>query len=300
MTGKWRTVIQFFMSIVRWDEVLIGVLMLFLGQAFNKFYGFRFEASIFLNLVIWFFFIKSSTLFLQVILSDGAEKSLPIDFTSITPSGDLRLIFTQVIWIFSILSAAMSFIPLMRIQDSAGFNRLSIMILSLFYFINFIFFLEPVQRVMGGMREFAYAFTNAFLLPALSFSIRQDFLKPALILAAFPIFLQFIVLKASENLEYYLEGKRLPADSLIARLGSSSTLKMIVLLALISGLTLFLETEISGIWYKAFILALECVTVILFSRSIVKQAPNWKYAYQLTRLLSIAMPVLMIAAVWPF
>jgi hypothetical protein len=155
------------MSIVRWDEVLIGVLMLFLGQAFNKFYGFRFEASIFLNLVIWFFFIKSSTLFLQVILSDGAEKSLPIDFTSITPSGDLRLIFTQVIWIFSILSAAMSFIPLMRIQDSAGFNRLSIMILSLFYFINFIFFLEPVQRVMGGMREFAYAFTNAFLLPGI-------------------------------------------------------------------------------------------------------------------------------------
>jgi hypothetical protein len=300
MTGKWRTVIRFFISIIRWDEVLIGVMMLFLGQAFNKFYGFRFDASIFLNLVIWFFFIKASTRFIKVIFSDGVDKSLPIDFTSTTPSGNLRLIFTQVIWIFSILTAVMSFIPLMRIRDSTGFNHLSIWIFSFYYFANFIFFLEPVQHVMEGMHEFIYAFANAFLLPALSFSIQQDFLKPALILTAFPVFLQLIVLKVGENMESCLEGKRLPADSLIARLGSPGTLRMTAILAMISGLTLFLETEISGIWYKTFIFTLESVTAGLYFRSIVKQTPNWKYAYQLTRLLSIAMPVLIIAAVWPF
>mgnify|MGYP000883463221 CR=1 FL=1 len=300
MTEKWKNLYRFFLSIVRWDELLIGSLLLLLGQAFNKFYGFRFDASIFLNLVIWFFFINTSSSFLDVVLSGDAEKTLPIDSTSTKPSGNLRLIFIQVIWVFSILMAAMSFIPLIRIQDSVGFNHLSIMILSLFYFINFIFFLEPAQRMLGGMREFAYALKNAFLLPALSFSIQQDFLKSALILAAFPVFLQLILLKASENLEYYLEGKKTPVDSLVARLGSPSTLKMITGLAIISGLTLFLETGISGFWYKVIILVLECLTASLYFRSIVRQTPNWEYAYRLTRLLSIMIPTLMIVVVWPF
>lgn len=300
MALKWKTLFRFFISIIRWDEVLTGILMLSLGQAFNQFYGFRINADIFLNLVFWFFLIKVSTSFLEVALSGESGRSIPIDLLHNGSSSNLRLLINQIIWMLSILTAAMSFIPLIHIHDSAGFNHLSIWILSFYYFVNFVFFLEPVQRVMVGMHEFTYAFANAFLLPALSFSIPQDFLKPALILTAFPVFLQLIVLKAGENIESCLEGKIIPADSLIARLGSPGALRMIALLATISGLTLFLETEISGIWYKAFIFTLDCVTAGLYIRSIVKQTPNWKYAYQLTRLLSIAMPVLMIAAVWPF
>jgi hypothetical protein len=300
MINKWIKSLAFFFSIIDWGEILNGILLLFLGMAFSRYYGYRFEWNKYLDLVMWYFFLKASTSCISAVLSGDVYASLEINKNLRMNAADIRSIWVRSFWVLSILLAVMSFIPLTQIYLRGDFSRLSLLIISLVYLGEFVFLLEPVQKVAGSMLAFIYAFTSAFLLPALCFSFSQDYLKSSLILITFPIFLQLIAWKVAIDLEKSIEQKKVPVFSLVERIGTSNSLYIITSLLILASFTLFLDTSITGIWNKLILLLFGLASAWFSFKSIRIQIPNWDRALILIRLLLVMTVIFIIAALWVF
>jgi hypothetical protein len=163
-----------------------GILLLLMGMAFAKYYGYRIVWGRYFDLCLWYFFIKLSSFCLRAILSGEVYASFEVSSHPNMNAADLRALVVKSFWILTILLIMMSFLPLIQLNDQKSFNSLALLIISLVYLNEFIFFLEPMQGILAGMAEFFYAISSAFLLPALCFSLSQNYLKSTLILVTFP------------------------------------------------------------------------------------------------------------------
>jgi len=300
MIQKWKKITGFYCSIVDWGEILNGFLLLLLGMTFNRYYGYRFEWENYINLCLWYFFLESSVYCLKAVLSGDVFSKLGIAGNARMNTVDFRLLMVRIFWVLAILFAAMGFIPLIQNHMQNRINGLSLLLISLVYVNSYTFFFEGLRKYLAGMLEFIYAFSCAFLLPALCFSLSQDYLKSTLILITFPLFILLIAWKVGANLEKSLKSKRIPAFSLVERLGPSNSLYVISSLLVLGTITLFLETNITGIWTKLILLPLGLAAAWFGFRSVRVQTPNWDKAYLLVRLLPAVVVISIIVSLWMY
>jgi len=295
-----RAVLKFFISIINWGDLFNGFLLLLLGFSFNRHYGYRFEWGVYLSLGVWFFFLQASANCLGAVLSGEVFDNLDIAVVEDRNAVEFRLLMVKCFWILAILFALMSFLPLVQIKNQVYFSYLSLFIVSTIYFCEYLFFIESLNNFFGGMREFLYAFSHAFLLPALCFSLSQDYIRANLILIIFPLFIQLIAWKTSFHLQDRLEGKKVPSSSMLEKVGSSNSLYIIVALLVLGCITLFLEVDITGILNKIFILPVGAAAAWLTFRSIRKQEPNWNWALALIKLLPAASILSIVSGLWVY
>ncbi len=298
MIQNFRKGLVFFLSRIDWGEMVIGFLMLLTGMAFNKHYGYRFAWSTYLYLCLWFFFLKASAACLVTVLSGEVYNRMSFGKNPKLNQAELRSLMVKSYWILSLALAATSFLPLIQIFNQIGFSALTLMILSMIYLAEFIFFIDTVQRQMAGMFEFCYALINAFFLPALCFSLAQNYLKPELIRVAFPLFIQLIAWRSANFLEERRRQKPIPSSSLIERLSTQNSLYILTALLVTGSLSLLLVWGFIGFWNILIILPIGFLAAWWVFCSLRMQNPNWERALVLIRLLPMITAVSMLAALW--
>lgn len=293
-----KKIIDLFLAEIDWLELLNGFLMILMGLVFTRHYGYRIEWLNFVNLCLWYLFLKSAIHCLDIILSGSIERNIRGNPSSNMNAVQFRTMVTMYFWVITITFMAVSFLPLYQIMDRGGLNRLSILIVSGVYLVELVFLLNYFNNLLSGLSEIGHAFTIAFLLPVLYFSLSRYYLKSSIILVTFPLFLQFTAWKIASNLDLGIRGKEIPTTSIIERIGVSDSLLTTAALTVLGCLTLFLDLELSRMLYKVIVLPFGLAAAWLVSKSIKTQKPYWEIAFFLISLLPFITSAVLIVSLW--
>ncbi len=293
-----KEIFRFLFLTIDWSELLNGILLILVGLAFNRNYGYRVLWPDLAKLSLWYISMKSGIFCLEVILSGklllNFQKSPGLKISD----RDFRTLLVSYFWIIAILLLAISFLPLIEFITSGRLNHLSLLTISLIYFLEFVCLMQELERFLAGLNEVVYAFTTAFLLPVLCISLSMNGLKSTFILLSFPLFLELIAWKIVNHLNFEITGEHVPSNSLIKRVGNPDSLYVSATLIVLGSLALFLENQLIYFIGKIAILPIALGAAWLIYRSVRVQNPNWVRALLLTRLLPIATGLLMVVSLW--
>ena len=285
-------------SIINWSEILNGFVLVLLGMAFTHYYGYQIRWGDYVNICLWYFFYKIALFCLSALISGEVYQNCVLSELSNLKLSEFRVLVVKYFWVITIAFFAISFLPLYQLMELNRLNRLSLMIITIVYLGDLIFLITNFQRMFTGLSEVVYGFTTAFLLPALYFSVTIGYIKPALILVTFPLFLQFIAWKASLNLVCTISNKVISLTSMIEKIGVRDTLYTTSALLLLGCMTLFLDINIIDLANKIIVLPLGLGAAWLTFRSVASQHPNWERALALIRLLPLTSSLSIILSLW--